>query len=150
MKKKLPTRQTQDRLRDLLHKTGFKATPGRLKLLALLQKSGKPLSISTILKNLKYGEIDRATVYRALTALCDKGLIRRVDFQHGHVHYEFFEEIDHHHLICTSCGEVEDFHHCDFVALKKSALKYSRKFPVITGHSFELFGLCRQCSSKKQ
>ena|SRR3990167_4047888 len=145
MKKKLPSHTRQQRLRELLHKTGFKATSSRLALLGMLQKSPKPLSIATIVKNLNKDAMDRATVYRALNALVDKGIIRRIDLQHGHAHYELASEIDHHHLICTACGEFEDFHECDFVGIKKTALLGSKKFRTVTGHSFELFGLCKKC-----
>src|ERR1700761_5621683 len=98
-----------------------------------------PLSVERIGKKLK-GEANEVTLYRALEALADKQIIRRVDLGHGHAHYEM-EKHHHHHLICTDCGTVEDVAICPLPQLERS-----KKFASIYSHSVEFFGLCLHCS----
>ncbi len=54
-------------LKILLHKSGYKATPTRLAVLALLQKSRNPVSAQDILEAL-HGA-DQATIYRTVKSL---------------------------------------------------------------------------------
>jgi len=132
----------------LLRSAGFKATPGRLALLETLAKAKKPLPVDDILASMKRVSPDPATVYRALKELKDAGVIRHVDFQHGHAHYELGGQTDHHHLVCIKCEKVEDFTGCDFEAIRKAALRQSKEFKEVKEHALELFGLCKSCSRK--
>lgn len=134
--------------RDVLKSAGYKATPGRIALLAVLSTVQKPLSAHTLAAQL-HREMNQATVYRALEALVERGVLRRVDFGHAHAHYELAQaDNHHHHLICKRCGVVEDVSDCGFEALEKTVLKKSKKFGRITAHSFEFFGLCSACLKK--
>jgi len=131
-----------------LRAAGFRATPARMELLATLARTGKPLTVEDILKLQKGTAPDQATVYRALKELRDAGLVRQVDFEHGHAHYEAAGQDDHHHLVCTSCGKVEDFTGCHIENIKKAALRQSKMFKKIERHSLELFGTCTACRKK--
>src|SRR5690348_15697489 len=130
--------------RSALRSAGYKATPQRLALLSVLEKASEPLSIQEILLRCHAQSIDQATIYRTLKTLADIGLVRQVDFAHAHAHFELATGDDHHHLICTSCGRVEDVTGCDFDRLAKRALKHS-SFASIDRHSLEFFGTCRKC-----
>jgi Fur family transcriptional regulator, ferric uptake regulator len=138
--------QTIEKFAILLRKEGFKATPGRLSLLSILAKADHPLSIGSILEELR-GSLDQATVYRALETLADVGIVRRVDIGHGHADYELSEgeRHHHHHLICKSCGKVEDVDYCDAAEIENAVLKKSRAFSKIDTHSLEFFGKCKKC-----
>ncbi len=131
--------------RAVLHKAGYKATPARLLILKLLQTTKKPLSPQTIVDRvLKYA--DQATTYRILKALKESKIIRQIDFQHSHPHYELTDaDGDHHHLICIKCGAVEDVEDCDIDSMEKSVLRKSKRFSKIERHSLEFFGLCDKC-----
>lgn len=130
----------------LLHKGGFRATPGRLSLLSVLANAKRPMSIPSILKEVGR-ELNQATVYRALEALADAGIVRRVDMGHGHADYELVEgERHHHHLICKRCGVVENINGCDAQEMEKMVLRASRKFTEISHHSLEFFGICTACA----
>ncbi len=134
--------------KELLRSLGQKATPGRVALLEVLEKSPKPLSISGISKALK-NTLDQTTLYRALETLTEKGAVRRVDFQHDHVHYELVAgKKHHHHLICQSCGAVEDIERCITEELTEELLKKSKLFASIETHSLEFYGLCNRCIKK--
>lgn len=131
----------------LLRESGFKATPGRLSLLSVLAKSDRPLSIGSICSELK-GNLNPTTVYRALEALADVGIVRRVDMGHDHADYELTEgEKHHHHVICKKCDDVEDVDVCDAKEFERVVLKRAKRFAAIGDHSLEFFGLCKKCAA---
>jgi len=136
---------------SLLRANGLKATPARAVVLALLQKTRKPLSIAAIHKRLKNSAIDLVTVYRTMASFEGKGLIRQVDLRHGHAHYELAtaDVAHHHHLICENCGKIVDISQCDTSGLEKQALKIGG-FAKLTKHSLEFFGLCKTCARKNK
>ncbi len=128
-----------------LRSQGLKATPARIAVLALLARSGQPLTVEEIRNQLGKDSGDQATVYRMMHTFVSGGLVRTVDFQHGHVHYELSGETEHHHLVCSACGLVEDVEGCDLAQEYTNVLKRHPKFKTIDRHSFELFGICTSC-----
>ncbi len=135
----------QDDFRAVLRKAGFKATPPRLAILSVLQKAKKPLSPQSIV-DMVGKEVDTATVYRTLKALKTADIIRQIHFQHSHAHYELANTHDHHHLICLSCGRVEDIEGCDIDSMKTATLRQAKHFSEIRRHSLEFYGICKQCT----
>lgn len=131
----------------LLKQTGLKVTPARVKVYEILANVGKPLSVHDILKKLPAGSADQATVYRILEALKKVGLVKSVEFEHGHAHFEIDSGDHHHHIICESCGKVVDVSKCDVSGLDRQVLKISG-FKNINRHSLEFFGLCDKCGIK--
>lgn len=132
--------------KELLRSVGQRATPGRVALLGVLDRSTKPLSIRAISEKMR-PSLDQATLYRALEALTHAGVVRRVDFQHDHAHYELAAgKTHHHHLICQQCGTVEDIEQCIGEKLTQEILKNSTKFKTIKNHSLEFYGTCNRCS----
>lgn len=128
----------------ILRDAGFKATFPRVRLLEALQKVKKPLSAEALGKEVKK-HANLATVYRALEAFAKAGIVRRIDFGHPHAHYEFAAKSHHHHVVCESCGEVEDV---DFKepSLEDAALRAARSFTKIRTHALEFFGTCKACA----
>jgi Fur family ferric uptake transcriptional regulator len=84
-----------------------------------------------------------ATVYRALTAMTDSGYIEQVDARDGAALYARCRSVGHHHhLVCTSCGRVEEAEcHLDDMIER---LRATRGF-VVTAHDLNLSGLCAEC-----
>ena len=127
-----------------LKEAGFKATPGRLQLLEALWKESKPLTVIEIQKRLHH-HLNEVTLYRALEAFAQAGIVRRADFGHDHAHYELaIGKVHHDHAVCTKCGVVEDIEGCALVPLEKKALRQSN-FRNIYSHNLEFFGLCKKC-----
>lgn len=131
-------------LSHILRERGCKVTPARLAILNVLEKSGKPLSVEKIIHALVTKKLDKVTIYRTLATLKECHLIRQIDFQHGHAHYELSSLGDHHHAVCVKCQTVEDVTPCNLEAMTKTALKQSG-FAEITEHALEFFGVCRDC-----
>lgn len=130
--------------KELLRQKGYRATPGRITLLELLWREKEPLTVAEI-KTRMGSKLDTVTLYRALEALFQKGIIRRVDLAHGHAHYELEQE-HHHHLVCTDCGKLEDIEVREMEKAGENVLKTSKQFKSIYSHELEFFGLCNKCS----
>jgi len=88
-----------------------------------------------------------ATVYRGLTALEEAGLIEAIHLG-DKKRYECSNKDHHDHLICTSCGLIEEF--CDENIEKlQNEVAEANGFHV-TGHQLLIFGLCQNCMQSVQ
>ncbi len=135
---------------SLLKGAGLKATPGKLNLVKLLLREHKPLTVVAIKAKLpsKPKKINTVTLYRNLEDMVVRGLVRKVDFQHPHAHYELVAgRKHHHHMVCGDCGIIEDIEICRPDTFEKTALKNSKKFRAIRTHSIEFFGICKKCAA---
>lgn len=130
----------------LLHRGGLKATGSRMDVLKALHWADRPVNTQTIL-GLLPKQSNKVTVYRVLADLKEAGLVRQIDFQQPHAFFELADPKDHHHLVCVSCDRVESFTGCEADRLGKKALRKSKAFAAVTGHSFELFGVCKRCQA---
>ncbi len=125
---------------------GLRVTPGRVALLEVLGKSGKPMGVEDIVKKLK-GVLDKVNVYRALHALVTIGLVKKIDLQYSYTHYEIVNDSHHHHhVVCEKCGTIEDIENCDTQRIEADALKKSKRFNSIKTHALEFFGTCNRCA----
>ena len=132
----------------LLKSIGSKVTPGRVKILEVLEQEPKPLTVEELKK--KVGkEVDGVTLYRSLELLADAGIVERSDLRHGHAHYELVvDRPHHHHIVCTNCGYVEDIEVPHPTVSAKEALKRSKGFTSVKDYSLEFYGLCKKCRVK--
>jgi Fur family ferric uptake transcriptional regulator len=137
----------KEKLTSLLKTSGLKTTQERLSILEVLSKSKKPLSIKSIKESLKKTPVDQATIYRTIETLIGKQVIRPVNFQHDHNHYEIIDNSHHHHLICEKCGKVVDISSCNTNSLEQK-IKQIGNFATINSHALEFFGLCKSCNKK--
>jgi Fe2+ or Zn2+ uptake regulation protein len=131
---------------QLLRSQGKRVTPARIAVLELLQQEKRPLSVEMIIHGLGEGVMDYVTIYRTLTLLKSLGLIRQIDFQHNHAHFELAALGDHHHVVCVKCSKVADVMHCNMKRMQQAALQESG-FRTITEHALEFFGVCKQCAT---
>ena len=124
---------------------GLKGTKPRMAVLHILEEEAKPMDVSEILEGLNKHKInvDQATVYRIVDSFFKRGLIVRVDFQEGKFRYERIMGPEHHHLICESCGKIEDITDCKIAEFQKNVS--DTKGFLIKRHSLEFFGLCNNC-----
>jgi Fur family transcriptional regulator, stress-responsive regulator len=54
------------------------------------------------------GDVSSQTVYNALRALTDAGLVRHIQPPGSVARYESRVGDNHHHIVCRSCGSVAD------------------------------------------
>ncbi len=92
-------------------------------------------------------KVSLATIYRTLKLLVKSGLVSEIDFGENHCHYEpEISRAAHGHLVCLSCGQVQEFSNEKIQSILKKIGKESHfktdKF------SIQVFGYCRNCQKK--
>ena len=135
---------------DELKSTGLKATLPRLKILDVFQKSTqRHLTAEDVFRVLLEDRTDigLATVYRVLTQFEQAGILSRSHFESGKAVYEINEGHHHDHLICTSCGRVEEFYDAEIE--KRQQIVAKAKGWILQDHAMSLYGLCSNCAEKK-
>ena len=135
---------------DELKNTGLKATLPRLKILEIFQK-GDPRHMTAEdvfrILLLEHSDIGLATVYRVLMQFEQAGILERSHFESGKAVYELNEGSHHDHLVCTSCGKVEEFYDAEIE--RRQQLVTKNRGGVLQEHAMSLYGLCADCASKR-
>ena len=133
-----------------LRKAGLKVTLPRVKILQIMESSEiKHLSAEDVYKALIEADEDvgLATVYRVLTQFESAGLVMRHHFEGGSSVFEL-TTIDHHdHIVCQTCGRVEEFY--DEVIESQQEMVAKKYGFRITDHSLYLYGICKDCQAKE-
>jgi Fur family ferric uptake transcriptional regulator len=130
---------------DHLKDAGLKITESRLLILNLFQQNpSQHLGADDLFIMLKKSKqtISLATIYRTLASLEQVGLLLKHHFNEGAV-YELHQKEHHDHLVCTACGEVEEF--VDPVIESKQLKIAQEKGYQLTDHRLTLYGICRNC-----
>ncbi len=90
-------------------------------------------------------EISLATVYNTLNELVAMGEVLVISGAGGAKRYDSNARLDHHHLVCTSCGELRDVFPRGRSAL---GLEASDKHGYdVTGVDIVFRGVCPNCQS---
>jgi len=127
----------------LLRGAGLRRTSPRVSVLSYICNARYPFSIKELRE--KFPRIDLVTLYRMMGDFGKAGIVTRVELGSGRAMFELNDGKDHHHIVCTSCERIEDFSDTEHERLVGRVLKRSRAFSRLTGHSFELYGLCNSC-----
>jgi Fur family transcriptional regulator, ferric uptake regulator len=139
-------------LRDLvtarLRDVGQRLTANRAVLLDALTIAPRPLTIPEILE--ERPELAQSSVYRNLVVLEEAGVVHRVVGADEFARWELAEDLagHHHHLICATCGRVEDVPAS--AGLERSVAAAAAAITRTTGfrtqhHRLDLVGTCAAC-----
>lgn len=126
-----------------LKRAGLKATVPRLKILEILETSGKHhLSAEDVYRELfKAGDdVGLATIYRVLTQFESAGLVSRHHFESGHAVFELERGHHHDHVVCVQCGKVDEFF--DQAIEDRQKLVVEKMGYEIQDHSLVIYGNC--------
>jgi Fur family peroxide stress response transcriptional regulator len=93
----------------------------------------------------EYPNISLGTVYRNLTLLSDIGEIARLNVGDGVDHFDA-DTSPHQHIICNTCGCVQDIFLPDTNKIIDFASNYYNG--VITSHTLHFRGICSECAQK--
>lgn len=139
------TPPSQRELVQSLRRAGYRLTPQRESVLAVIAESDGHLTAEEILARvrLKYPYLNKSAVYRSLELLTDLGLVTLTDLGRGRVEYELHRHPHHHHLICRYCGNIESIEHHIFLSLQRK-LEVDYGFKADLDH-LAIFGACRKC-----
>lgn len=129
-----------------LRASNQRITKTRKAVLALLEKSKKPLSSPEILSRInKLGlSINKTTIYRELDFLKKQEIVKELQLGDNAKYYELTPKDHHHHLICVSCDEIEDVVLEKDLDLHEKAITKNKKFKILN-HSLEFYGICKSC-----
>ncbi len=126
-----------------LKSSGLKATLPRIKILEIFQRSTRRhMTAEDVYKALllEDADIGLATVYRVLMQFEQAGLLTRSNFESGKSVFELNEGQHHDHLVCLSCGRVEEFFDAEIEARQRSVAE-TRGF-ALQEHSLALYATC--------
>jgi Fe2+ or Zn2+ uptake regulation protein len=140
-------RYSQEELETMLQEAGLRVTDHRCAVLATVAKVKQPITVYELVEQLrKKFAIDQATIYRNVSSLHEAGLLRRLDFNHGHAHYELETGRASHQLVCQKCETIEKIEGVSIDDAIKKMLKKSKKFKNTITHSVEIYGVCKSCA----
>jgi Fur family transcriptional regulator, stress-responsive regulator len=94
---------------DTLRGASLRVTRPRLAVLAAVHDHPHADTDSIIeVVRADLGEVSTQAVYDVLRALTEAGLVRRIEPAGSVARYESRVADNHHHVVCRSCGAVED------------------------------------------
>jgi Fe2+ or Zn2+ uptake regulation protein len=136
---------TQDYER-LLREASLRITRPRVAVLAAVY-SHSHADTSSILDVVRerLGEVSQQAVYDVLGALTDAGLVRRIHPPGSVARYESRVGDNHHHVVCRSCGAIEDVDCTVGAAPCLTAADHSGY--VVDEAEVVFRGLCPACSA---
>jgi Fur family ferric uptake transcriptional regulator len=135
----------QQDLTQLLERSGVRATPRRLEVLAELAQERDDATAQVLWSRLRERDsrTGLATVYRTLALLAEKGVVDVLSHHGGEQCYRLCGDEHHHHLLCERCHKVVEVNQCgldDWVAAAAKQHGF-----VATEHRVEIVGLCADC-----
>ena len=128
---------------DELKSSGLKATLPRIKILEVFQRTAqRHMTAEDVFKALlmEGADIGLATVYRVLMQFEQAGLLSRSHFESGKSVFELNEGQHHDHLVCLTCGRVEEFVDSEIEA-RQHQVAAERGFKL-QEHALSLYGEC--------
>jgi Fur family transcriptional regulator, ferric uptake regulator len=134
-----------------LRKVGQRYTTGRRMLIDVLAQSVRPVTTAELVA--AEPRLSQSTTYRNLAQLEQAGVVRTVIGTDEYSRFELAEELTgrhHHHLVCLSCGTVEDFDAprrveqglADAIARLSSGTGFRAE-----AHRLDVLGTCASCAS---
>ncbi len=130
----------------ILHARGERMTGPRRAVLARLADGHGHRSAEEVVAAVARAapDVHRASVYRALDALVDIGVVQHIHLGHGATAYHLVDSLGHHlHLQCHDCGAVVDVS-ADLLDDVARRLRDEHGFELDAGH-VALSGRCVHC-----
>jgi Fe2+ or Zn2+ uptake regulation protein len=124
-------------------------TSGRRELVELLAARSRPVTIADLLETRP--RLTQSSVYRNMAILDEVGVVQKIVSSDDRARYELSEELmgHHHHLVCTSCGLVDDF---VVPARAERSIETILERAIAStgfrasGHRIDVVGLCANCA----
>ncbi len=91
--------------------------------------------------------VSRATVYRTVSHLEKASIVRKMDFDQSHAHFEVISKGKHHeHMVCERCGKIVEFADSRLEQrIRRMAAEHGMSMKK---HLVQIIGVCRDCSKK--
>jgi Fe2+ or Zn2+ uptake regulation protein len=130
------------RCRDL----GLRRTKALEELIATLLESDRPMTLAELAGSDRLvSQCDKATVFRLLQRLADKGLVRRLGLHERAAYFTLLVPGRHQdYLICTECGSIAPVQAPCPVHELEEEIRRKTGFKNLY-HELEFFGVCPKC-----
>jgi Fur family ferric uptake transcriptional regulator len=131
-----------------LRTIGQRYTAKRRALVDAVEKASNPVAVPDLARR---RGLPQSSVYRNLAVLEQAGVVHRVMTHEEFGRYELAEDLTqhHHHLVCRSCGAVEDVTVAPSLErqVQRSLVDVEDRtgFSAVS-HRLDLIGTCRNCS----
>ncbi len=124
---------------------GLRRTKAMEEVLRCLIENPRPLTMNDVVERLD-DLCDRATIYRLLVRLEEKGILRRLGFRDRSAYYVMrYPDRHDDYLICTRCGSIEAIDlSCPVETMEREISKTSGFRDLY--HELEFFGICPGCA----
>ena len=139
---------TSDHSQNTVRTPGSRMTQQRAAIAAQIAKLPGFVSAQQLHEELARSgsKIGLATVYRNLQALADDGALDVVYSDGQNLYRNCTTAAHHHHLVCRRCGLTVEVSGAGVEAWARE-IAANEGFTEVT-HTFELYGLCRNCSAE--
>jgi Fur family transcriptional regulator, ferric uptake regulator len=136
---------------DEIKNSGLKVTLPRVKILDLFHRSehNRHLTAEDVYKHLLAEDTDigLATVYRVLMQFEQAGILSRNHFETGKAVFELNKGTHHDHLVCVSCGKVEEFYDAEIE--KRQQMIAKQHGYTLHDHALSLYVICNRPECQK-
>jgi len=128
----------------LLKESGLKATFQRMNILESIESHGH-MSIDSIYEEVikTHPSLSLATIYKNIILMVENAVLTEVPIEGQKSKYEL-AKVDHIHLVCTQCGEVEDRPHNISADALFTSMTNEENFSL-SKQQINLYGVCSQC-----
>ncbi len=135
-------------LHQRLQEKGMKLTPQRFAIYQMLAGTETHPTADEIYQTIKpiFPMLSLNTVYYTLSSLKEAGLAWEVPVEHGPSRYDANMD-HHHHLICLTCGKIDDFY--DEALDRLTPSNTNMHGYEIHSHRVEFRGYCASCRTKR-
>ena len=126
-----------------LAEQGYPLTSTRAAIAEAIASRPTQFTARELIDELEPRGIGRATVFRALDLLVQMGLLERLHGDLSCHSYTYCAPEHHHHLVCTSCGQVTSVVAGTVERELRNLARQAQFRPQ--GHHVEIYGQCRTC-----
>ena len=140
--------ESNEKIIEAFRRNGFRATPQRIAIAHVVLNSKDHPTAEQVFDiiNRTYPSISLSTVYNTLNTMRDVNMLQELAFGNNY-RYDPNTSI-HVNLVCLKCGDIIDVEN---ETIEKEVEKISKRRRVsITGHRFDLYGICRKCEIVNQ
>jgi Fur family ferric uptake transcriptional regulator len=128
-------------------RAGLRRTKALEELLGTFLDAGRPMNLAELAESPRLATLcDKATLYRLLHRLTDKGIVRRLGLHERAAYFALIVPGQHRdYLICTQCGSIAAIDAPCPVHQLEEEIRTTTGFRGLY-HELEFFGICPQCA----
>jgi Fur family transcriptional regulator, peroxide stress response regulator len=138
-----------EKVTEKLKKENIRITPQRQEMISILKGTKQHFTAEDIYQKLikQFPSVSIATVYNNLKLFVKLGFVNELQFGEGLSKFEWIDK-DHYHIVCSSCGKIEDFYYPQLKEVESFAQDLS-KFKI-KNHHLLFYGFCQECSDHEK